>query len=481
MTIKKLISNHRNFFFILILALFLRAYRLDELTTFGGDQGQDFLVVRDMILYHKWTLLGIKTSIAPFFQGPIYLYILFPFFLLFNLDPIAGAVSAVLISMIALIVLYVAVNQFFSKNVAILSSLLYTFSPELIIYGNTPLYQNFLPLFIFLCIYFFIINEGKKLSIFLTGIFAGLCIGLHLLSITLGISLFVYLILYSKNRFQSTFIYAIGVVLALSPMIIFELRHQFLNTHLFFSYIVSPHEAISLSDKAYIWLKGSALFLGGKSMIIGAILFIFSFYALIKMKLPAPYIKLKKLMIILISTLLLFSFKQSALEPHYMLPLWGILIILLPLWATQIKPKMLGVGAILIIVGFNLNSSLKELNNNHGYKMPSGWTMRKIKETGKIISIDSKTRLNFNVASLLDGNTRTYPTRYAILFYGATPGAVEDYPNNDFLYVTSGGDKNVLHNTNTWEVASMRPFKIGRQWNLDDGVFLYRLDRIIQD
>ena len=150
------LKNHYLFFLILALALFLRVYRLEYLTTFGGDQGQDFLVVRDMVLFHKWTLLGIKTSIAPFFQGPIYLYMLYPFFVLFNLQPIAGAVAAVVISTITLVLLYVTVNKYFSQKAALLSSLLFATSPGFIMYGRTPLYQHILPLFIVFSMYFFL-------------------------------------------------------------------------------------------------------------------------------------------------------------------------------------------------------------------------------------------------------------------------------------------------------------------------------------
>src|SRR3989344_5412604 len=100
---------------ISVIALFLRAYRIDILTTFGRDQGIDFLVARDMIINHKLTLIGIKTSVADFYQGPNYLYILLPFFWVFDFHPLAGAFSAVFFSVLTIIFLYVLCLKFLNQ------------------------------------------------------------------------------------------------------------------------------------------------------------------------------------------------------------------------------------------------------------------------------------------------------------------------------------------------------------------------------
>ena len=470
----------KNYLFvaILIFSIILRVYRLEYLTTFSGDQGQDFLVVRDMVLFHKWTLLGIKTSIAPFFQGPIYLYLLFPFFLLFHLDPIAGAIASVTLSILSITVLYITVKKFLSKESAFLSCLLFATAPQLVIYGNSPLYQNFLPLFIISSIYFFLVNKKNALHYLLLGLFAGVCLELHLLSITLALSFFIFLLIFDDRRKQSLPIFIGGLLLALSPTILFELRHQFLNTHLFLAYLQSNNTPSTLINIGNAWVKGAALFLGGDSMIVGSIILIFSFFALIRFKTSQRYVSLKKFTIILTVVLLVFSFKLSSLEPHYLLPLWIMLLILLPVWILKIFPRKIGVILMVILIIFNFLTSAKELQNNHGYNMPNGWTLRKIKDIGKIIAKDSKTHPNFNVASLLDGNTRTYPVRYTTLLYGRQPESVESYPSNKFLYVVSRSDKNNLYTRDTWEIASLRPFKIGKQWNLKDEVFLYRLERV---
>jgi 4-amino-4-deoxy-L-arabinose transferase-like glycosyltransferase len=478
----KLVSLFKNNFFfvlILLLAIFLRAFKLNELTTFGGDQGQDFLVVKDMILYHKWTLLGIKTSVYSFFQGPVYLYMLFPFFLLFNLQSISGAIAAVFYSIVTLIFLYILCNKYFSKRVAIISSLLFTVSGELIIYGNTPLYQHFLPLFIVLAIYLFLVKKKNIFVNLLLGLSLGLGIELHLLNISLLIAVFFYLIFVEKSKFKNILSYIGGIILGLAPTIVFELRHNFLNTRFILNY--QPKEEFELKIFNFInqWLKGSAIFYGASLIIFGVIILVFVFYFLFYKTKSENIAKLQKLSLILIPISVLLSVGFSAYEPHYILPFWVILLIIIPVAIDNVFNKRIGNIIISVLVITNLIFSVSRLKNNHGYSMSEGWTLKKIDYVGKLISKDSLNYPNFNVASLLDSVTRAFPIRYAVIINGSIPEPAENYPSNNYLYLVTNYSQEKIFEVTTWEVTSFYPFKIGETWDLKDGFYLYRLDRIL--
>src|SRR3989344_2846760 len=446
----------KNYLFvaILIFSIILRVYRLEYLTTFSGDQGQDFLVVRDMVLFHKWTLLGIKTSIAPFFQGPIYLYMLYPFFVLFNLQPIAGAVAAVIISTITLVLLYLTVNTYFSQKAALLSSLLFATAPGFIMYGRTPLYQNFLPLFVVLSVYFFLGNK-KLRSVLLLGITTGVGVDLHRLNISLTLSFIIFLAFFQKRNLKIMGSYLLGILIGISPTLLFELRHQFLNTHLFLNYIGSQHQMLSLTKISGEWIEGALFFIGGNLAVIGIAILLCSIGIVLNVKGSISYFKTKKLLLILVPILVVFSFKVSALGPHYMLPLWVLLVMVLPAFSLKVLSDKIVTWIFTLLVVMNISTAVQELDNNHGYTMPSGWTLRKIQNVGKIIATDAKTHQNFNVASLLDGNTRTYPVRYTTLLYGAKPADVDQYPYNNYLYVTYDKNKSELFKVSTWEVTSL--------------------------
>ena len=467
------------FFLILLLALFLRIYRLDSLTTFGGDQGQDFLVVKDMVLYHKWTLLGIKTSGYAFFQGPIYLYMLFPFFLVFNLNPISGAIAAIFYSIVTIIILYFLCVKFFSKRIAIISSLLYAVSGELIIFGNTPLYQHFLPLFIIISIYLFLIEDKNKFIYLLLGLSIGLGIELHLLNISLLIAVIVYLLIYEKSKLKNILTYITGIILGLSPTIAFELRHNFLNTRYLFDYQPQNGIKIQLLDIFNEWFKGFLIYFGGNSILVGILIFLIFIYILFKKHQPKNVIKLIKLSVILVIVLIVLGICFSAFGQHYLLPFWILLPIIIPVAVENIFSKKVGTVIIALLIVVNLVFSIGRLNNNHGYSMPDGWTLKKIVYTSKIISQDSLNHPNFNVASLLDSVSRAYPLRYATEVSGLKPEPVENYPSNNYLYLVTRNNEEKIFKITTWEVTSFVPFKIGKTWDLGDGINLYRLDRIL--
>jgi len=467
------------FITVLVLAFILRVYRLSDLTTFGGDQGQDFLVVKDMVLYQKWTLLGIKTSGYSFFQGPVYLYMIYPFFLLFNLNPLAGAISAVFYSMISIIILYILGIKFFTKRVATISSLLYAVSGELIIFGNTPLYQHFLPLFIIISLYLFLIEKKNILIYILLGFSVGIGIELHLLNISLVLAIFIYLFIYEKKNLKNLLNYIFGVILGISPTIAFELRHNLLNTKYLLNYQPQNSIHFKLIDILNQWFEGFNVYYGGRYVFTGLfILFIYVLFVFNKNNINYSN-KLKKLSLILITVSIILSIVFSAFGHHYLIPFWILLLIIIPISIENLFSKKIGNIIVAVLIVSNLIFSLGRLNDNHGYSMPDGWTLKKIVYTSKIIGQDSLNHPNFNVAALLDADSRAYPLRYATEVYGLKPESVVNYPSNNFLYVVTRNSEEEMFEVTTWEVRTFRPFKIGNSWDLGEGIYLYRLDKIL--
>jgi len=485
--IKTLASNHFIFILILILALFLRAYKIETLTTFGRDQGIDFLVIKDMIQNHHWTLIGIKVSIANFFQGPVYLYMLLLPFWLLKLDPLAGSYSAVLVSMLTIVTLYIFTFKTFGTRAANLAAIFFAVAPPLVMFGNTPLYQNFVPLFILLCLstLFLLIDTdsenhlNKKVPLgLLTGFFAGISCELHFLSVTFAISVLLYFILFIRRKLLIISSYISGLIIGLSLTLAFELRHDFLNTKLVIQYL-SQQTGGNLSFNGFfiIWFKriiyfssNDYNFLAIPPLLLGLYIILFGINK------STPYFKsLRKLAIIVFITTVAFSLKISSFGFHFPLPFWIILIVLIPGYLSIVKMKNLTFLAIALMI-LNFTVSLSMLRANHGYFMPEGWNLKKIKLAGELVTKDSKDHLNFNVASLLDGDTRAYPLRYVVEINGGTPGSVENYPNNNSLYVVSRNEK-ALKESKTWEINCFYPFKINKIGDLSDNIYLYRLDR----
>lgn len=90
--LKKEVSSHKFLYIILGLVLayafYLRIYRIDQLLGFYYDQGRDALVVWDLIKNGELFLIGPTTGLAGIFRGPYYYYLIAPFYLLGNGNPV---------------------------------------------------------------------------------------------------------------------------------------------------------------------------------------------------------------------------------------------------------------------------------------------------------------------------------------------------------------------------------------------------------
>jgi 4-amino-4-deoxy-L-arabinose transferase-like glycosyltransferase len=105
----RLIIHHWPIIVIILIAAILRFWRLEALTTFGGDQGYDFLIVKK-ILEGDLTLLGPKigpyNQLGNLYLGPAYYYLLAPALFLFHLDPIGAAFLTVILSLCTIFLIY---------------------------------------------------------------------------------------------------------------------------------------------------------------------------------------------------------------------------------------------------------------------------------------------------------------------------------------------------------------------------------------
>src|SRR6266699_294743 len=102
--------------FILILASFLRLYRIQDYMTFLGDEGRDALVAYN-ILHGHFTLLGPTASVGGFYFGPIYYYFLAPALFLANYNPVGPAIMVALFGIATVFFVYKLGKEFFSPVV----------------------------------------------------------------------------------------------------------------------------------------------------------------------------------------------------------------------------------------------------------------------------------------------------------------------------------------------------------------------------
>src|SRR6185312_9145874 len=111
-------------FGILLLAAFLRLYKIADYLTFLGDEGRDALVVYN-ILHGHLTLLGPTSSVGGFFLGPIYYYIMAPAMFLSGYSPVGPAAMIALFGVLTVWLTYYVGTKFFNKSAGLIAATLF--------------------------------------------------------------------------------------------------------------------------------------------------------------------------------------------------------------------------------------------------------------------------------------------------------------------------------------------------------------------
>lgn len=488
---RSVIKSNWQIIVILLFAATLRFFRIEALTTFGGDQGYDFLIVKRIIVDHHFTLLGPKigpyNAIGNLYLGPAYYYLLAIPLVIFSLDPIGPAIFTATLAVLTVFVIYLICLKFLSKNIALLASALYAFNGFLIDQSRAASNPHFIPFFSAMTIFsaMQIFQKNSKLIIWpvVIGASLGIMFQLHYLS---GFFLpLIALIMVFKKQLKVLILTIASFLVFMSPQIIFELRHNFFVTNLFINQLKYGN-AVSDTHNLALRLAGSFQTIASiikisltSQLVFLLILFIFlkKFKNLKRFKFVLSF-----LFTTIILNLVLLVFYSGSLETHYFSPVYISLIILTASILVFVyessksyflKALVIFLTLIIFITNvFNLN-----LTRNEGYTMPKGWNQIGIKAVSNIVAAEVDTQKKFNVASTLDGDTRARPYRYLLEVKGKIPQDVEAYPSSDILYLVSRDEEEKIKSYTVWEVASFAPFDIVKKWPIQNGIWLYRLEK----
>lgn len=233
---------------VVYLTLILRVVEvLNKNYLFGFDQGRDYLAVKSIVVDRKPTLIGseIGAGSAGFqgiFHGPFYYYSLVIPFLIFRGDPYGGILLMFLFGILSVILGYFLGNKLFGKMGGLISALLVAISPPLIsqsrfVWNSHP--STFFILLSFFFLYLFL-KERKEKYIFFAAFFSGFIYNFELaIAIPLSLSLIIFTIFILRfNSFKTYFVMLSGLIIAYSPMFLFETRHDFIGLRGLINYLL---------------------------------------------------------------------------------------------------------------------------------------------------------------------------------------------------------------------------------------------------
>ncbi len=242
-------------FAILLIAAFLRLYRIDEYMTFLGDEGRDAIVVRRLLVNFDPILIGPGTSIGNMYLGPLYYYLIAPSLFLANFSPVGPSIFVAFLGIFTCFLVWWVSRDWFGKGAAFVAVTLYSISPVVIAYSRSSWNPNIMPFFALLCIYsvwkIWLIptkstNSLRKENLFWQIVLA-VSYAFVLQSHYLGLLLAPVLVLFwflgfkrvfkltrgdelIKKNFIKSSVLGFGIFLFLmSPLLIFDARHGWNN------------------------------------------------------------------------------------------------------------------------------------------------------------------------------------------------------------------------------------------------------------
>ena len=379
------------------------------------DQGITLLKIFELWQEKKFTLIGPESSIKTlqaraFFHGPWIYYFLLPVMLISNWNPLAGSYLFIGLNFFGLVLLFNTVKAKFGPRVAFLACFLFSLSPQMIYFSQFFWNPNFLPLVSILIIFlWFKIAKNPCFKNFLfLGLVLGFGLGCHYQIVILTFIILMIMIL-KKISWKHFFALFLGLLIALSPLEVFELKHNFYNLRTIFLILREGTQG---------------------------------------------------------------SFKISFYHLLFLLPFLYLALALL-LERVFLKKPAFALGLIGL---FTFHALIQIIpTSKSGFSMPEAWTYTGLLKTKQIILRENKP--NFNIASLLSGDTRDYPLRFLLTAARKPALDVETYPQAEYLFVLSPHAKDKTISNSVWEINSFCPCKLQKTWEIQNNIRLYLLEK----
>lgn len=215
---------------ILVLALFLRVYRADQLLGFYYDQGRDAKVIWDLSRHGKFFLIGPTTGIEGIFLGPFFYYLLTPAYLLGNGNPVWPAVEVAVINTLGVAMLYVIGRRYYGLAVGLVAAAIAAASFQLVQAERWLANPAPLPAFalvIVWCLLAIIHMRGRWWHWAGAGLAVGLSLQLEAASAIFFLpATVIILLLWRRWHWRGVALAALAFGVTMLPQIVFDLRHQ---------------------------------------------------------------------------------------------------------------------------------------------------------------------------------------------------------------------------------------------------------------
>jgi len=213
---------------IILLAAFLRFFRLEENLSFHAELGDNYLVMKNYVAHREIPLVGPPTSHPWLSFGPFYYWIFTPILMISNWHPVGPAIAFAIIGTFTVLLNYWFVTKIANKKSALVSSLLIALSPLWLSFTRESRFFVLIATLIypyFILVYSYV--RKKTNNLFWIGLSLGVMLNFHYAPIILVPSMVILILFYKRKPAVKDVITGIvGTLLPLTPLIIHNLSHK---------------------------------------------------------------------------------------------------------------------------------------------------------------------------------------------------------------------------------------------------------------
>jgi len=238
--------SKKSIFYLVAVAIFALGFFLRAVEVISGnyvflfDQGRDYLAVREIILNHKLALIGPSSGLEGIFAGPFWYYLLAIPFVIWGGDPYGGQVLMLFFGLMTLVLMLLLMKKIFNKEIALIAFFFSAISLP-VVYQSTVIWNPQPVSFLILLTFYFLFRYFASRRLFFLGLSFFTSALMYNFEVTVSLAFILYSFLFlllidREERLKGYLTSLSALILGYSPAILFDLRHQFLQTRALFDF-----------------------------------------------------------------------------------------------------------------------------------------------------------------------------------------------------------------------------------------------------